>query len=260
MTGNHRDSQRLQLAVINQKGGSTKTTTAVNLAAALAAQGLAVRVVDSDPQAGSATYWLEPQDDVGEGLVEVYRDKATIDEVTSRTNVDNLYLVPSWTSLREVERQREPGCELVMRSALNQSTAPIDVDIIDSPHTLDVLAVGAVAAVDGLVVPVQASGLDVVGMGELLEMVATVRRRINPDLQIAAIVVGRVKHTGFDQQLVESFRQTYPDAVVAPVSDSVKMREATEAHTPINLYEPRGRCARDFAQLAAAMVKVEVAA
>lgn len=255
MAGSHRQQQRMQLAVINQKGGSTKTTTAVNLAAALAARGLSVRLIDSDPQAGSATYWLPPQDDVGEGLVEVYRDKLTIDEVTSRTTVDRLYLVPSWTSLREVERNRDPGSELVLRSALNQSTAPIDVDIIDSPHTLDVLAVGAVAAVDGLVVPVQASGLDVVGMGELLEMVATVRRRINPDLRIAAVVVGRVKgRNAFDSQLLESFRHTYPDSVVAPIADSVRMREATEAHTPINLYEPRGRCAGDFATLADAVL------
>ncbi|MEU3455553.1 ParA family protein [Micromonospora sp. NPDC006766] len=254
------------LAVINQKGGSTKTTTSVNLAAALAAEGKAVRLIDADPQAGSATFWLPPQDDVGEGLVDVFKDKSTIDDVTSRTTVPNLYIVPSWPSLRQVERTREPGSELVLRSALSTSEAPIDVDIIDSPHTLDVLAVAAVAAAEGLIVPVQASGLDVVGMEELLEMVKTVRRRINPDLRISAIVVGRAKaigpgrYTSFDQQLINSFAESYPDSLVAPIADSVRMREATEAHTPINLYEPGGRCTGDFASLAAELIKRDEAA
>ncbi|MBC9000539.1 ParA family protein [Micromonospora aurantiaca (nom. illeg.)] len=253
------------LAVINEKGGSTKTTTTVNTAAALAAEGKRVRIIDADPQAGSATYWLPPKDNVGEGLVDVFRDKSTIDDVTSRTAVDNLYIVPSWTTLREVERTREPGSELVLRSALATSEAPIDVDIIDSPHTLDVLAVAAVAAAEGLIVPVQASGLDVVGMEELLEMVKTVRRRINPDLRISAIVVGRAKaigpgrYTAFDQQLIDSFRAQYPDSLVAPIADSVRMREATEAHIPINLYEPNGRCAGDFASLASGLIQREEA-
>jgi chromosome partitioning protein len=240
--------------VINQKGGSTKTTTSINLAAALVARGRAVRVTDMDPQEGSSTHWLPPQIDVGSGLHDVFNDQATIDEATSTTTVENLYLVPSYPGLREVEMKRLAGSELVMRAALAASTAPVDVEILDCPHSMDVLAIAGIAAATDLIIPVQASSLDVVGMGELLELAATVKRRMNPQLRIAAIVVGRTKgRSGFDARLLEKFRVEYPEAVVLPISDSVRMRQATNAHTPINLFEPSGRAAADFAALAEAL-------
>ncbi|MBM0201940.1 ParA family protein [Micromonospora sp. STR1s_5] len=245
--------RRLIYSVINQKGGSTKTTTSINLGAALAALGLRVRVIDSDPQEGSATHWLPPVDidQVGRGLLDVYTDERNLDQATSRTIVPNLYIVPSWTSLRSVEKDRDAGSELVLRAALAQSTAPIDVEIVDCPHTLDVLAIGATSAADELIIPVQASELDVVGMEELLKMVKKVRSRINPHLTIAAIIVGRVKgNSGIDRALLEGFRRDYPDAIVGSVVDSVRMRESTAAHKPITVYEPSGPAARDFMAIA----------
>lgn len=251
----HRAAGPITYAVINQKGGSTKTTTAVNVAAALVDMGYRVRLIDTDPQEGSATHWLPPADDVGGGLLDVYEDKRNLDQATSRTTVPGLFLVPSWTSLRVVERTREPGSELVLRTALSLSEAPIDVEVIDCPHTLDILAIGAIAAADELIVPVQASELDVVGMEELTELVRKVRNRMNPDLTIGAVVVGRTKGaSGFDRQLLDSFRETYPDAVVTGVVDSVRMREATAAHQPITVYEPKGRPAKQFAELAGNLV------
>jgi chromosome partitioning protein len=245
---------RRRFTVVNQKGGSTKTTTTVNLAAALVARGRSVRVIDMDPQVGSSTHWLTPQMDVGGGLYDVFADKVTLDEATSTTIVPNLYIVPSYQSLREVEMKRPPGSEVVMRSALQTSRAPVDYDLLDSPHSMDVLAVAAIAGATDLIIPVQASDLDVVGMGELLELAGTVRRRLNPELRIAAIVVGRTKgNSGFDTRLLASFREEYPDAVVLPISDSVRMREATQKHQPINAFEPGGRCTRDFAALAEAI-------
>ncbi|MCX5070850.1 ParA family protein [Micromonospora lupini] len=255
----HADSEptparrRRVYSVINQKGGSTKTTTSINLGAALAARGLRVRVIDTDPQEGSATHWLPPtdRDQIGRGLLDVYADERNLDQATSRTTVPNLYIVPSWTSLRAVEKERDAGSELVLRAALAASEAPIDVEIVDCPHTLDVLAIGATGAADELIIPVQASELDVVGMEELLKMVKKVRARINPDLTIAAIIVGRVKgNSGFDKALLEGFKRDYPDAVVGSVVDSVRMREATAAHQPITVYEPSGRAARDFLGIA----------
>lgn len=260
-TPRHADStdtpaQRRRIySVINQKGGSTKTTTSINLGSALAATGLRVRIIDTDPQEGSATHWLPPTDVVGRGLLDVYTDERNLDQATSRTTVPNLYVVPSWTSLRAVEKERDAGSELVLRAALAQSEAPIDVEIVDCPHTLDVLAIGATGAADELIIPVQASELDVVGMEELLKMVKKVRARINPDLTIAAIIVGRVKgNSGFDRALLEGFRRDYPEAVVGSVVDSVRMREATAAHQPINVYEPGGRAARDFAAIAEQLI------
>lgn len=240
-----------RIAVINQKGGATKTTTTINLAAALCRRTRRVRITDMDPQAGSATIWLPPTADVGDGLLRVFKDEASLDQATAKTTVDGLYLVPSWESLRTVEKDREPGAELVMQSAYAGSEAPVDYDMMDCPHDLGVLAVAAIAAADDLIIPVQASGLDIAGMDELLELAAKVRKRMNPTLQIAAVVVGRTKgNSGFDARLMNTMREDFPKSVVAKVADSVKMREATEGHKTIDQYDPNGTATRDFADLA----------
>lgn len=241
-------------AVINQKGGSTKTTTAVNVAGALVALGRRVRVVDLDPQEGSTTHWIPPVDDVGEGLYEVFTDSRSLDDVTSKTQVPDLFVVPSYGTLRAVEKDRAPGSEMVLQAAMRSTTYPVDCDIFDCPHSLDVLAVAGVAAATDLIIPVQASALDVVGMGELLALADVVQRRLNPRLRIAAIVVGRTKgNAGFDANLLADFRARYPNAVVLPIADSVAMRRATNAHLPINVYEPAGKATADFRALAEAL-------
>lgn len=243
--------RRRRIAVINQKGGATKTTTSVNLGGALCRRGRRARISDLDPQQGSATLWLPPTMDVGDGLLRVFKDEATLDEVTSRTTVPGLFIVPSYESLRSVEKEREPGSELVLRNALDDSTAPVDYEILDCPHTLDVLAVAGIAAADSLIIPVQASGLDVAGMDELLRLAKKIKKRMNPDMEIAAVVVGRTKgNSGFDARLIETFRTDFPNAVVASVADSVRMREATEKHQTIDQFDPSGRATANFAELA----------
>jgi chromosome partitioning protein len=247
-------SERRRYAVINQKGGSTKTTTSVNLAGALVARGRKVRLIDMDPQEGSTTHWIPPTMDVGAGLYGVFDDQQTIDEATSTTSVDGLYLVPSYPSLRQIEMTRPAGSELVVKAALDASTAPVDYDMLDCPHSMDVLSIAGIAAATDLIIPVQASALDVVGMGELLNLATRVKRRMNPSLRIAAIVVGRTKgRSGFDASLLASFQQEYPEAVVLPISDTVRMREATNAHVPINVFDPTSIAARDFRALADAL-------
>lgn len=245
---------RRRIAVINQKGGSTKTTTSVNLAAALAARGRVVRLIDMDPQEGSATHWLPPQKEAGEGLLRVFKDECSLDEVTVPTGTPGVFIVPSYQSLRAVEMTRQPGSDIVMQAALRETSLPIDYEIEDCPHSMDVLSIAGIAGAEELIVPVQASGLDIVGMKELLDLAAMIRRRLNPTLRISAVVIGRVKGaSGFDARLIAKFRGEYPDAAVVSVADTVKMREATAAKKPINAYDPKGRATADFAALAAAI-------
>jgi cellulose biosynthesis protein BcsQ/intein/homing endonuclease len=239
------------------------TTTAVNLGAAFAEMGLTVRVIDADPQAGSVTHWLPPQQEVETGLLEVYKTllygtgNLTIDHVTSLTTVENLLIVPSWTSMRVVEQDRLAGADQVLRRALAGSDAEVNIDIIDAPHTLDVIAVGAIAAADEIIIPLQASDLDTVGMQELLDVLDRVQRLMDrPDLRIAAIVVGRTKPNSiFDTQLIEGFRDAYPGAVIGSVPDTVKMREATTAHLPITVYAPKEKASKAFRAMAQELVR-----
>lgn len=229
--------RRITLAVVQQKGGTTKTTTTVLLAQALVMMGLRVRIWDADPQSGSATLWLTPQSEVGRGLLEVYNDAYTVDQVTSLTGFPWLYVVPSWPDLRKIEQTRPPGSEVVLKQAVATSTAPVDVEIIDAPPNLDVIMAGAVTAADELVVPVQASALDLSGMQELLGVHEAVRRRYSPNLTIGAIVIGRAKPKAvYDLSVLDGFRSAYPEAIVTYVPDAVKVREAVDMHMPFQLY------------------------
>jgi chromosome partitioning protein len=253
-------TRRRVLTVVNQKGGSTKTTTAVNLAYALVMLGLRVRVTDADPTQGSTTFWLTPQSQVGEGLLLVYRGGGYgIDDVTSLTEFEHLYVVPSYPSLREViTGTTRPGTETVLKRALGASAAPIDVDIIDAPPTMDAITVGAVAAADELLIPSGASPLDLQGMAELLDMVAAVRAAYTPQLSIAGFVIGRASpRADYDQNLLADLAVAYPQAVVSFVSHSTKICVAAEVHKPHQLHirSPRNPVNVQLAGLARALVE-----
>lgn len=116
---------------------------------------------------------------------------------------------------------------------------------------MDVLAISGIVAAKYLIIPVQASKLDTAGMAALLDLAERVKRRMNPDVRIAAIIVGRTKGlSGFDARLLQSFRDEYPGVVVGSVRDSVKMREATASYQPITQYDPTGATSGDFRALA----------
>lgn len=255
-----RKAFRRRIAVINQKGGSTKTSTAVNLAAALVRKGYRVRLHDLDPQKGAATVWLQPLDDVGQGAYEVFTEARSVDEATSRTYVPGLFIVPSWQPLRKVETDKVAGAEMAYKLAVDESKADIDYEIFDCTHSLSTLAIAGLAAATELIIPVQASGLDTAGMEELLAMYAKVRKFYVPNLEISGVIVGRTKNTAFDRKLLAGFRSDYPKAVVAEVADSVRMREAPEVHETIFDFEPDGRAARDFTALATVVDEWELAA
>lgn len=255
-----RKARKRRIAVINQKGGSTKTSTAVNLAHALVLEGYRVRLHDLDPQRGAATVWLPPIDEVGQGAYDVFLEQRTVDEATARTYVEGLYVVPSWQALRKVETDKVAGAEIAYRVAVDASGADIDYEIFDCTHSLSTLAIAGLASAEELIIPVQASGLDTAGMDELLAMYGKVKKFYVPAMEISGIVVGRTKNTAFDRKLLKGFREGYPKAVVAEIADSVRMREAPEVGETIFDFEPGGKTARDFRALATRIDTWELAA
>lgn len=258
---------RRVITVVNQKGGSTKTTTTVGLAYSFVQRGFRVRMWDVDPQAGSITHWIPPQSQVGEGLLEVYRGTHKADEVTSLTTVDNLFIIPSWKAMREVENRRRPGDEMILRTAVLDSTGPIDIEVIDSTHSMNALSVGAVAAatrdVEGkprptqIVIPLQPSELDLQGMTELLEMIDVVKTHYSPGVQIAAIVIGQANPRSiYDQNILSDFKTAYPMSYVGYIPTSTKMHEAVAAQIPHQMHvkSPKNAVNVQFAALAESFV------
>ncbi len=179
-----------RIAVINQKGGVGKTTTTVNLAAALAAAGKRVCVVDLDPQAHASTHLGIEPDGTIPSLYDVLVSNKSIAEVRLLA-ADNLWLLPSDINLAaaEVELAGIVGREVILREALAQDPETFDFMVMDCGPSLGVLTLNALATVDEVFIPLQPHFLALHGLSKLLETTALVARRINPKLTVTGVVV-----------------------------------------------------------------------
>lgn len=245
------------LAVTNQKGGSGKTTTAVNLAATLGERGLRVLLVDLDPQA-SASAWLGVRDG-GRGLLDVLTANVDLVDVVQGTEAEGVDVAPAsaWLASAEKALAGEPGAELVFSKALRRLPASWDYVLVDCPPALGLLTVSALAAVDEVLVPVELSPMALAGVARLSETVDLVRSRLNERLELAHLVACRVDtRTNLSRDIVAALRQRFGEKVLAAVvRETVRLREAWSYGKPITAYDPHGAGAEDYRAIAAELVK-----
>jgi len=242
-----------RLAITNQKGGSAKTTTTVNLAAALAEKGRRVLVVDLDPQ-GNTTSWLGLAK-AERGVFELLTENTPVAGLIQSTTTDGIACIPSTLALSGVERAlaREVGAETTLRRRLDgQNGADYDYLLIDTPPTLGILTLNALAAAAELIVPVEAHVLALAGVAQLFETVRMVNERLNPGLTIAGIVACRVdtrtRHSG---DVAASLRKTFSDSMYGTIiRENVRLAEAPSFHQPITDYDARSSGAADYRALA----------
>ena len=179
-----------RIAVINQKGGVGKTTTTVNLAAALAEAGKRVCVVDLDPQAHASTHLGIEPDGTIPSLYDVLVSNKPLAEVRQQA-AENLWLLPSDINLAaaEVELAGIVGREVILREAMAQDPEPFDFVIMDCGPSLGVLTLNALATADEVLIPLQPHFLALHGLSKLLETTALVARRINPKVMVTGVVL-----------------------------------------------------------------------
>jgi chromosome partitioning protein len=182
------------IAIINQKGGVGKTTTAVNLSAALAANGRRIGLVDLDPQAHASLHLGWGPQRQGPNIYETLTGNRPLAEVWQQAE-DNLWVAPSHIDLAaaEVELAGVVGRELILRDALAEAGGvegtPFDYVIIDCPPSLGILTINALAAVDDVLLPLQPHYLALHGLSKLLQTIDLVRRRLNDRLRLAGVVL-----------------------------------------------------------------------
>ncbi len=245
-----------RLAVVNRKGGSGKTTTAVQLAAALAAWGARVRLIDGDPQMASATYWLTPQRPAGyPTLLEVFLGDRTIREATAPTTVPGVRIVPSLDTLARVESERPPGSDTLLAAELDEDSDDVDVEILDAGPSMGLVTVAMLTAATDIAVVMKSSTLDYVGAAELGKPLALIRRRLNPNVATTAVVLADAEErTVLSRSLVDRLQTEYPGAILHQVPHSVRVGEAPGQHQPLIDYAPDNPATLSYWRLAAALV------
>ncbi len=235
-----------------QKGGSGKTTTTVNLAAALAEKGLRVLIVDVDPQA-NATTWYAVRD-AGKGIFACLCENARIDGIITHTAVQGVDIAPSSAWL--VGAERALVAETILRRRLKKIADRYDVALIDTPPTLGILTVGALVAADQVLVPVEAHVLALNGLAQLMTTIETVRDRLNEKLELLGIVASRVDaRTRHGVEVVEELRKRFPaETCKTVIRENIRLAEAPSFGQPITLYDTKSAGAEDYRALATEVI------
>jgi chromosome partitioning protein len=246
------------LAVINQKGGVGKTTTTVNLGAALARRGRRVLLVDLDPQANLTIHVDRRPDLASPTITNVLLEEKTLADVIVPAAADGLFVVPADTSLGGIEQvlANRIGRETILRDAFEALAAAgspaFDDVLLDCPPSLGVLSANALVAADEVVVPIQAEYFSLQGMAKLTEVVDLVRRRLNPKLRIRSILPCMVDlRTRLRGEVLGEVGRHFGD-VLSPVSirNNVKLAEAPSFGQTIFEHAPDSNGALDYAAFA----------
>lgn len=246
-------------AIMNQKGGSGKTTTTVNLAAALGEKGRKVLVLDMDPQA-SASLWFGLRD-AGKELLQVLTGPGNLSDEIRPTGAPFVYMVPCSTWLASAERALAdvPKPELILRKKLARLANDWDYCIIDCPPMMGVLSISALAAADEVLVPVEAHVLALAGLNQVLATIDVVRDTLNPALKLGGILACRVdRRTTHCGEVLEQLQARFPNQMYATIiRENVRLAEAPSFAKPITLYDRTSTGAQDHRDLAAEIIKTE---
>jgi chromosome partitioning protein len=243
-----------RIALSNNKGGSGKTTTTVNLAAAFAERGLRVLVVDLDPQ-GSSTEWLGGGE-ASIGLVEFSAGGVPLSRLVVRSTAAGVDLIPASPSLvPSGETDRNETGYAIVRGFVRLPDY-WDLILVDTPPTMDYLSLAPLVACDRVVIPVEPHALGLTGVASVIGSIDRARERINGRLELLGIVACRVDATTHTREIVGQLRSRFGEAVLEHVArEAVQIAEAPAARLPITQYAPKSRVAGDYRAIAAELLE-----
>lgn len=249
-----------KIAIINQKGGSAKTTTTVNLAAALGEKKRRVLVIDIDPQA-SSTSWLGCESN-GTGLLEVFTANAKIESAVCSTKATGVDLIPgsSWLIGLEKKLAHEVGAETILKHKFKElDETKWDYILIDCPPALSLLTINALSAVTEVMVPVESRIMALQGLVQLLQTIDVIKQRLNNELNLSGILACRVDvRTKHSKEVVEELRKNFGALVYQTViRENVRLSEAPSFAQSIIQYAPESSGTTDYRALAQEVIAQE---
>ncbi len=243
------------IAVANYKGGSAKTTTTVNLAAALAEMGRRVLVIDLDPQ-GSASAWLGVPD-AEDGVLDAITGRASLAHLVYETTAPGVQLVPSSPRLVVSDRQAETDIALGFMRAVERMPRLWDFVFVDCAPSIGYLGIAPLAACHETLIPVEAHVLALAGVSGLLATMERIRRKLNPGLELSAVLACRVNRTSHAREVTERLAARFPDTLMrTQIRENIRLAEAPSFRLPITLYAPDSHGAEDHRAAAAELAGV----